>query len=345
MRSMTLEGSTGATKIELGFPFTSIGEYFHDKRVVMITDSKVYSLFEEEFPKGQAAVLGSGELVKTLESAYEIYQFFLAQELDRSSCVVGIGGGVVCDIVGFCASTYLRGLPFGYVPTTLLAQVDASVGGKNGVNFKGYKNMVGTFNQPQFVLCDFKFLKTLPESEVRNGIAEVMKHALIGNGLLFSQLEENQERIMSLDENLLEEVVYESLLVKVGIVTRDERESGERRKLNFGHTLGHAVEKTCGLSHGDAVSIGMIMESKLSVMKGRLEEKIAERIKTVFEKLGLPVRAELDRDAMIDAVRKDKKREDHEIHCVLLDEIGSAKIARVRIDELEEFFDDLCEYC
>jgi 3-dehydroquinate synthase len=345
MRSLILEGLTGTTSIELGFPFSSIREYCSGKRLAVITDSTVYRLHGDYFPKGQAAVLGSGEFSKNLETVGEIYEFFLSQELDRSSCVVGIGGGVVCDIAGFCASTYLRGVPFGYVPTTFLAQVDASVGGKNGVNLKSYKNLIGTFNQPQFVLCDFKLLRTLPEKEVSNGVAEVIKHSLIGNSSLFSRLKENHERIMSLDEDILEEIVNASLQVKIEVVSQDEKESGYRRILNFGHTIGHGVEKTLGLSHGESVSIGMVMEAKLSVIKGRLDTKIVERIKGVLEAFGLPVTVMLDKDAVMDAIRKDKKRQDSEIHCVLLEGIGSAKIEVITIDELEELFDDLCEHC
>jgi len=345
MRSILFEGSTGATTIELGFPFSSIREYFAGKRLAVITDSTVFRLHGDQFPEGQAAVLCSGELSKNIETALEVYEFFLSQELDRSSCVVGIGGGVVCDIAGFCASTYLRGVPFGYVPTTFLAQVDASVGGKNGVNLKSYKNLIGTFNQPKFVLCDFRLLKTLPEKEVSNGFAEVIKHALIGNSSLFSRLEENQERIMSLDEDILEEIVNESLQVKIGVVSQDEKENGYRRILNYGHTIGHGVEKTLGLSHGESVSIGMVMEAGLSVMKGRLEPKIVDRIKGILENFGLPVTAMLNKDAMIDAIRKDKKRQDSAIHCVLLEGIGNAKTETIEIDELEELFDDLCEHC
>ena len=345
MKSMTLHGATGATTIELGIPFSSIHEYCQGKRVAMITDSTVYDLFGKQYPRGKVAVLGCGELVKSLDTAHEIYQFFLSQELDRSSCVVGIGGGVVCDITGFCASTFMRGLTFGYIPTTLLAQVDACVGGKNGVNFHGYKNMIGTFSQPQFVLCDFTLLKTLPEKEVRNGLSEVIKHALIGNASLFSQLDENHKRIVSLDENILEEIVHKSLQVKTGIVTRDETEKGERRKLNFGHTLGHAVEKPLGLSHGESVSVGMVMEARLSARKGNLDLQSVERIKAVLDAFGLPVHANLDRYAAIDAIRKDKKREDKEINFVMLDGIGAARMEKVNIEELEEMFDDLCKHC
>jgi len=345
MRSILFDGSTGATAIELGFPISSIRNYLTGKRVVVITDSTVFRLYGDQFPDGQTAVLCSGELSKNIETVLEVYEFFLSQELDRSSYVVGIGGGVVCDIAGFCASTYLRGIPFGYVPTTFLAQVDASVGGKNGVNLKSYKNLIGTVNQPRFVLCDFTLLKTLPEEEVRNGFAEVIKHALIENSSLFFKLEENHEKIASLDEDILEEIVNASLKIKIGVVSQDEKENGYRRILNFGHTIGHGVEKTLGLSHGESVSIGMVMEASLSAIKGRLDPQVVDQIKGILQKFGLPVTAVLNKDAMIDAIRKDKKRQDSAIHCVLLEDIGSAQIDTIEIDELEEIFDDLCEYC
>jgi len=345
MRSMTLEGETGITSIELGSPLAVIGQYCSGRRLTVITDSTVYSLHRNRFPKGRTVVIGAGECSKTLATVFQVYECFLSGGLDRSSLVVGIGGGVVCDIAGFCASTYLRGLPFGYVPTTLLAQVDASVGGKNGVNFKRYKNMIGTFNQPQFVMCDFDLLKTLPQEDIRNGLAEVIKHALIGDDLLFARLEEVRERILALDGTILEEIVHASLKVKIGIVSQDERENGERRKLNFGHTMGHAVEKTLGLSHGEAVSIGMVMEARMAVAKGALSPKVVDRITRLLHAFGLPVHARFDKGAVMDAVTKDKKRDGQEIHCVLLEEIGSARVDRMKIEEFEELLDDLCEHC
>ena len=176
--------------------------------------------------------------------------------------IVAIGGGIVCDVAGFAASTYMRGLSFGFVPTTLLAQVDASVGGKNGVNLHGYKNLVGTFAQPGFVLCDPELLRTLPTEEVRNGFAEVIKQAAIGDALLFSFLEAGPDAALSLDRAAIDRIVYDCLKVKTNIVKEDELETGERRKLNFGHTVGHAVEKVHGLRHGEAVSIGMMAAAR-----------------------------------------------------------------------------------
>ena len=164
-------------------------------------------------------------------------------EADRASFIVGIGGGIVCDVTGYAASTYLRGLKFGFVASTLLAQVDAAVGGKNGVNWEGYKNMIGVFNQPDFVICDPLLLRTLPRREVLSGMAEVVKHALIADAGLFSYLEENGSGVLDLRPEVMERLVCDSVRIKSSIVNRDEREKGERRLLNFGHTFGHALEK------------------------------------------------------------------------------------------------------
>jgi 3-dehydroquinate synthase len=259
----------------------------------------------------------------------------VAFEADRSSFIVGIGGGIVCDIAGFIASTYLRGVRVGFVASTLLSQVDASVGGKNGVNFEGYKNMVGVFNQPEFVVCDMNLLKTLPEKEVLCGLAEVVKHAAIGDADLFSYLEKYYKRALQLDAEVIEKIVYDSVLIKSSIVNKDEKEEGERRKLNFGHTLGHALEKTTGAPHGEAVSAGMVVASALSEKRGYLSTEEKERIEALLKKFQLPTRVQLDGKRVLDAVRKDKKREGEEINFVLLQGIGQAVVEKISMEELE----------
>ena len=181
--------------------------------------------------------VGAGESAKTLDTAGRLYEELMALSVDRSGFIVAVGGGIVCDVAGFVASTYLRGIRFAFVASTLLAQVDASVGGKNGVNVGGYKNMVGVFNQPEFVICDPHLLGTLPQNEILCGAAEIIKHAAIADSALFGYLEENSHRLFDLDEAVVEKLVYDSVLIKSGVVNRDEKETGERRKLNFGHTF------------------------------------------------------------------------------------------------------------
>jgi len=228
------------------------------------------------------------------------------------------------------------------VPTTLLALVDASVGGKNGVNYNGYKNLVGTFNQPEFVLCDFDFLRTLPYGELKNGIAEAIKSALVGDATLFSYIEDNKEEISLVNNDAIQRIVFDSLNVKIDIVSRDETEKGERRKLNFGHTIGHAIEKVVKIPHGEAISIGMVASARLSKRKGTLTEKDVKRIELLLSYLQLPIKYEAERSIIMDAVRKDKKREGENIHFVLLNGIRSSRIETISIDELQEVLFDLC---
>jgi len=343
MKEITLTGNTGKSRIMLGMSLNDLPDFCNAGKAIIITDSNVHRLYGKMFSQYKTFIIESGEKYKTLDTVHNIYENLLELEFDRSSFIVGIGGGVVCDIAGFAASTYLRGLPFGFVPTTLLAQVDASVGGKNGVNFKGYKNLIGTINQPEFVMCDFETLKTLPEAELRNGFAEVIKHALIGNKALFSRIERNREAALSLDKDTINRIVYDSLKVKTNIVSQDETEKGERRKLNFGHTFGHAFEKTAGIRHGEAISIGMVMEARLSEVKGMLHKKDVDRVTHLLAAFGLPVSFQGDAEAIMDAIRKDKKREDDYIHAILLDGIGKVVIEKIKINVIKEIAYDMCQ--
>jgi 3-dehydroquinate synthase len=279
--------------------------------------------------------VGLGEEHKTLATVERLYQGLLDAGADRKTLVVGFGGGIVCDLAGFAASTFLRGTRLAFVPTTLLAQVDASVGGKNGVNFQGYKNQVGVFRQPELVICDFALLRTLPEREVRCGLAEVVKAAAIADAELFAFLEANADRVLALDPGALERIVSGALQVKADIVGRDETESGERMKLNFGHTFGHAIEKTMGLPHGEAVAAGMVIACDLAAARGLLDRGAAKRIEALLEKLGLPTRVKLDKARVADALVKDKKRFGQTVNAVLLDGIGRARLEPIELRELQ----------
>ena len=335
MKSLKIHGSTGDSKILIGESLQNLQKYMASEQVVIITDSNVRRLYGKDFPPYAIIEIGMGEKIKNLDTVKTIYGRLVAFEADRSSFIVGIGGGIVCDIAGFIASTYLRGVRVGFVASTLLSQVDASVGGKNGVNFEGYKNMVGVFNQPEFVVCDMNLLKTLPEKEVLCGLAEVVKHAAIGDADLFSYLEKHYKRVLQLDAQVIEKIVYDSALIKSSIVNRDEKEEGERRKLNFGHTLGHALEKTTGAPHGEAVSAGMVVASALSEKRGYLSREEKERIEALLNKFKLPTRFQHDEKRVLDAVRKDKKREGEEINFVLLQGIGQAVVEKISMRELE----------
>lgn len=345
MKTFEIRGGTGHSSIMVGESLANFPLYTEGKNILIITDANVCHYYRSQFPP-QARVfeIGCSESVKTLTTVETIYQHMLDWEIDRSWFVVGIGGGIVCDITGFVASTYMRGLPFGFVASTLLAQVDASVGGKNGVNFHGYKNIIGVFQQPRFVICDLALINTLPPAELVNGLAEVVKHAAIADPALFSFLEEHHTQALQLHPDVLERLVYDSIVIKSAIVEKDETEQGQRRKLNFGHTFAHALEKSLGLPHGEAVGLGMVLAVKLAVKKKKLPPTDADRLTTLLVHLGLPVTVSVNRQQIHDAIRRDKKRDGENIHFILLDAIGSAVVEEIALADLEAALDDLCIY-
>ena len=341
MIKVEIQGADKSSDILVGEMLENLADYIPSENVVIITDENVSKYYLDKFPKFNVITIGTGEGVKTLDTASDIYQQLLDMDSQRSTFLVGIGGGIVCDITGFIASTFLRGIPFGFVSSTLLSQVDASVGGKNGVNHRGYKNMIGVFNQPGFVICDNRLLKTLPKRELLSGFAEIIKHAAIEDADYFTYLEENYEKALALDHDVIEKIVYDSVIIKSEVVNRDEQEKGERRKLNFGHTFGHAIEKTFKIPHGEAVSLGMVLAGLLSARKGLLDIETANRITDLLRQYGLPVDIDFDRNKILEALDKDKKRKGDNIHFVLLEDIGKSVIMEISIDELKNVIHEL----
>ena len=334
MKVVNLDTHIGKSVILIGERLENLKKHLPVKMPIIITDTNVQQHWGHYFPPGAVITIDTGEEIKNLDTVGSIYEQLLTLGADRASFIVGIGGGIVCDVAGFVASTYLRGVRFGFVSTTLLSQVDASVGGKNGVNFGGYKNIVGVFNQPEFVICDQKLLQTLPARVFRCGFAEIVKHGAIADNELFVYLEQNWSRALDHDPEVIERVVYDSVTIKSTIVNRDAMEQGERRKLNFGHTLGHAIEKVLQIPHGEAVSSGMILASKLSEHKGYLQTEDTNRLSSLLQKFKLPVKLEYDRHQIIEAIGKDKKREGENLKFVLLKKIGEAIVNEISIQEL-----------
>lgn len=335
MKELEVRGVTGTSRIVVGGSIDGVGAYCRPS--VVVTDAIVQKLHGKSFPNVPVIEVGVGEESKTLETVEKVYGEFLRLEIDRQSFVLAIGGGIVCDVAGFAASTFMRGTRFGFVPTTLLAMVDASVGGKNGVNFQGFKNMVGVFKQPKVVLCDFRLLETLPARELRSGFAEVVKCGAIADAGLFEFLEGSYEKVLSLDGSAVEKAVCNALEVKTAIVGMDEVERGGRMKLNFGHTVGHGVEVVKGIPHGEAVSIGMVAEARLSVKKGLLEESKVERVEALLKKSGLPVNIRLsagEEEEVLSAIAKDKKSSAGVTRVVALREVGSACVVEASKDEI-----------
>ena len=273
----------------------------------------------------------AGEAQKNLRNVHACYDQLARHRLERKSFVVALGGGVVGDLAGFVAATYLRGIPFVQVPTTLLAQVDSSVGGKVGVNLDAGKNLVGAFYQPRLVLCDLATLDSLPTREYRSGLAEVIKYGIISDARLFGTLELHMPRLLRRDPALLSRVVARSCAIKATVVGEDETESGLRAILNFGHTIGHAIEAVSNYGrflHGEAISIGQVAAAKLSQTHSGLPTQHADRIKALFQAAGLPVRLDAPpalRRRLLEAMQLDKKVSGGVIQFVLARRIGSVE--------------------
>jgi len=334
MRKITIEGNSNS-EIIIGEKLANIAKYLPDSKLIIITDNNINKLYSNNFPEAPVIEIGTGEQIKTLQTVDFIINKLIELQADRHTFILGIGGGIVCDITGFVASIYMRGLDFGFVSTSLLSQVDASVGGKNGVNFNSYKNLVGNINQPKFVICDTQMLNTLPDSEIVSGMGELVKHSIIADGRMFCIIRNNIPQILDLKESRITEIVHDSIKIKSEIVNKDETEQGIRKLLNFGHTLGHAIEKYSDLSHGEAISIGMVFSASLSYKKMYIDEKTLQKIKDLLISLGLPVSTDIDRAKLADAIGKDKKRDKETIEFVFIKRIGDAFIKKISIDELK----------
>jgi 3-dehydroquinate synthase len=280
-----------------------------------------------------------GEEHKTLASLAAIYDHLLAAGFERRSPIIALGGGVVGDVAGFAAATLLRGVPFIQVPTTLLAQVDSSVGGKTGINHSAGKNLIGAFYQPQLVLVDLDTLQTLPRRQFLSGLAEVIKYGAILDAELFALLEQRLDGALSLDTELLRELVRRSCELKARVVRQDERESDFRAILNFGHTLGHAVESLTDYkrySHGEGVAIGMAFAAALSVMRGHCDRSVLQRLVALLRRAGLPVElpAELLGAQLARAVAGDKKAASGKVKFVCLERIGQTRFEHLTSEEI-----------
>jgi len=282
----------------------------------------------------------AGETAKSLKVVATCYDRLAEHRLERKSFVVALGGGVTGDLAGFVAATYLRGVDFVQVPTTLLAQVDSSVGGKVGVNLKAGKNLVGAFYQPRFVLCDLDTLETLPAREYRAGLAEVIKYGIIADAELFKRLELVMPKLIQRDADALSSVVARCCQIKSGVVGQDETESGLRAILNFGHTIGHAIEAISGYEkflHGEAISIGQVLAARLSAELLGLPQRDVRRIADVFEKAGLPTQiklTDLQRQKLFEAMNHDKKVTEGVIKFVLANKIGQVSFGQAVPTEL-----------
>lgn len=310
-------------------------------RVVVVTDATVERLFAPLLAPYERLLVGQGEASKTLRTVGELYERLIDLGADRSTFILGVGGGIVTDVAGFVASTYMRGLRFGFVATTLLAQVDASVGGKNGVNVAGYKNMAGCFAQPDFVVCDPAMLRPLPDREFRAGLAEMVKAALIADGDLFAALEQSSFAALREAPEQLRDLITAAIRVKADIVGRDERERGERRKLNLGHTLAHAIEKCSDrMNHGEAVAVGIALMAGAARRLGLLDAAQCDRIVRLLERLGFDLQPPVPLERLLREVEHDKKNEQGTLHVVLPAGIGDCVVRDIPTAEFATLFAD-----
>lgn len=342
MRQLTVQTKISTYPIIIHHDFSHLHDILEQqgirhKKLCIIADDNVSPLYMDAIKEIMTSahndvchmVIPHGEDHKHLDTINTIYEGLLTHRLDRESILVALGGGVTGDMVGFAAATYMRGIKFIQIPTTLLSQVDSSIGGKTGVDFNGYKNIIGAFHQPEFVYINTHTLSTLPLREVSAGMAEVIKHGLIANKSYYHYLEKQGEAILKLDAGVLEEVIYESCKIKTAVVSIDEKEKGLRATLNFGHTIGHAVERLLdfNLLHGECVAIGIVAAAYISYSLGQITEEDLKGIEECLVAYGLPTRIDqLQAETIYSDLFYDKKTKNDQLNVILLTTIGSCEI-------------------
>lgn len=352
MRTLTVELGDRSYPIYIGKSLLDNAElltrHVDSRQVMIVTNETVAPLYLERVQAALAGrelatvILPDGEAHKTMDSAMTVFDGLLSRRFSRSAHLVALGGGVIGDLTGFAAACYQRGIPFIQIPTTLLAQVDSSVGGKTAVNHPRGKNMIGAFHQPKCVIADMATLDTLPDRELSAGLAEVIKYGLIRDPAFFDWLEAHTDGLIGRDADLLAQAVERSCLNKAQVVAADERESGERATLNLGHTFGHAVETGLGYGevlHGEAVAIGMCQAADLSRRLGWLSEADVRRIEQLLARARLPTvpPEALDADTFLEHMAVDKKNVEGELRVILLKQIGRATLPMpVEITRLRE---------
>lgn len=318
--------------------------YTSDKKFCIVTDSNVALLYagalKEELRQTFSNIflytIPTGEEHKNISTVNGIYEFLIQNHFDRQDVLIALGGGVVGDITGYTAATYLRGIDYIQVPTTLLSQTDSSIGGKTGIDFMHYKNMVGAFYMPKMVYMNLSVLESLPREQLVSGFGEILKHGLIKDIAYFEWMKAHYNEIWMLKYNILEEMVYVSCKIKRGVVERDPMEKGERALLNFGHTIGHAIEKLSDfeLSHGTCVGIGIVAASYLSKMQGNITDKEFAMIEQTLAQFGLKTSVEwMDAKEVLAVTKSDKKMVGSKVKFILLETIGKAYIYKELTDE------------
>jgi 3-dehydroquinate synthase len=339
MQTKTFQFSSATVNYYFDADLSQLWKKVDKDHAVIITDENIFAAFPKKFKGCNAIVLKAGEDYKVQATADAIIEQLVDYKADRKTFLVGVGGGVVTDMTGYVAAIYMRGLRFGFVPTSVLAMVDAAIGGKNGIDVGVYKNLVGTIRQPEFLLFDYSFLKSLPSPEWSNGFAEIIKHSCIKDAKLFKELEKNKPAFYRKNKPALAKLIRRNVEIKSAVVQKDEFEKGDRRLLNFGHTLGHAIENMYELSHGQAISIGMTAACHISAELNGFKE--TERVVNVLDQYGLPTYAEYDKKEAMAVLKMDKKREKGTMNYVLLEKIGKGVVKGIPVSELEQLISEL----
>ena len=321
--------------------FSYLEKLVSKEKVVIITDNNIASIYAEKLKGWKVIAVPAGEQNKQQSTVDKVILELIKLQGDRQTFIIGIGGGVVTDIAGYIASVYMRGVKFAFVPTSILAMVDAAVGGKNGVDVGIYKNLVGVIRHPEFLLYDYSFLKTLPHEEWINGFAEIIKHACIKDEKLFELLENNSLETFQQSLEKIAALIKRNVELKYNVVVNDEFETGERKLLNFGHTLGHAVENIYQLPHGSAVSIGMVAACKISEDLNNFPDTESVRVNNLLKKYHLPVDLQFDKEKVWDVLLMDKKKSGDTMNFILLKKIGSGVVKSIPLTKLKNIFNHL----
>lgn len=335
MEKKTYTFSGKAVDYYFGESLDQLSLYADPARAILIVDDQVDRHHGARLKGWRKIVVRGHESSKDLSEFQRVTTELIRLEADRKTTLIAVGGGVVTDLTGFVASVYMRGISYGFVPSTLLSQVDAAIGGKNGVNFGDYKNILGVIRQPDFLIFDASLLQSLPEDEWRNGFAEVIKYGCILDSELFGYLETRRDSALAHDPSVIDHIVARSAVIKSEIVAEDEFEQGRRRLLNFGHTVGHAVEKLEVIPHGQAVAKGMVVSCAVSRRLSGLSGEAADRVIDLIRSYHLPTGIHRDPAQISAYFRMDKKREARSIHFILLETIGRAHIRQIPLEELD----------
>ncbi|MBZ0098450.1 MAG: 3-dehydroquinate synthase [Taibaiella sp.] len=326
----------GTARYLFNSSFEQIHQWLAPAECIIVTDSNVAALYNHLFSGYKAVItVPTGEMHKNFSTVLSVTQQLLEHEAHRKTFLLGVGGGMLTDITGFIATVYMRGVPFGYVPTSLLGMVDASIGGKNGINIGLQKNLLGTISQPEFILFDTHFLNTLSATEWSNGFAEVIKYACLFDVKLFGELAERGIQYYKNDNPATSALIARCADWKNKIVLADERESGMRKLLNFGHTAGHAFETVCQVPHGHAVALGMLVACRLSEQYG-LDAGVTKKLSAVLRQYKLPVHIQADTQQLMDVLHMDKKRSATGIDFIILKDIGKAEIQNVAFETIRQ---------